>query len=455
MRLRATLWTARLSRDRAIAVTASIALAGLLAPAVARAEDPAVTAQARMANAEFLAYAPPPEGEAGAVCLVDTGLDLNPDTEANVVERIALDDGDPGDVYESKHGTEMAMAMGGPVNEWGSIGIWPHVRIVSVRAALPGEPGFPFNYYTRAVIECARRVAARRVLVINLSLGGAGATQHEVETLRDRIRGAQRDGMSVVAAAGNAGAEIEYPAAIGEAFAAGAGDPAGGLCSFSARGAGLDAVAPGCGLDVALADGQRAIGSGTSLSSALVSAVLVALRSYRPDLGPLQAEELLLSTAQQTADGPALDVEAAFRAAGLGSIVDAGNTAVPPPPPPSSGGQDARGRLPVLGPAGEHLPTPRLATARYRAGRLLLRVANRPPDALVVASVIYSAARGEFRRRERTIERTASTLRLHVPRSWSRVKLEYRFLELEPSRSLVVTRRAVTRRVRSNKRPRR
>jgi hypothetical protein len=60
--------------------------------------------------------------------------------------------------------------------------------------------------------------------------------------------------------------------------------------------------------------------------------VLVALRSYAPALTPAAAVQLLLST---THNGH-LDAAAAFRAAGLGDIVDAGNAAIPTPAAPAA-----------------------------------------------------------------------------------------------------------------------
>ena len=85
------------------ATTGTLALLiALAAPLVttppAGAATPAVTAQAQQANAAFLAYAPPPAGGAGALCLVDTGVNANPDTTPGLVGRYAIDGGSGGDV---------------------------------------------------------------------------------------------------------------------------------------------------------------------------------------------------------------------------------------------------------------------------------------------------------------------------------------------------------------------
>src|SRR3954468_20692327 len=134
-----------------IATVAALALTG--APP-ADAEYQKTTSQALAAHAEWLPYAPPPPNGAAAVCLVDTGVDLNPDTASNVIARIALDGGDPSDLSDSKHGTQMAMVMGAPINDWGMVGFWPAVRIVSVRATNPKGEGFTFAGYANGIRAC-------------------------------------------------------------------------------------------------------------------------------------------------------------------------------------------------------------------------------------------------------------------------------------------------------------
>ena len=79
---------------------------------------------------------------------------------------------------------------------------------------------------------------------------------------------------------------------------------------------------------------------GTSDASVITAAALTALMSYAPTLTVAQAENLLVTTA---AVGH-LNVAGAFEAAGLGSIVAAGNAAIPPPrlPRPDDPGRARR-----------------------------------------------------------------------------------------------------------------
>src|SRR4051812_29634450 len=152
----------------ALAATSTAALAAAASPAAA--EYKTTTSQALAAHAEWLPYAPLPPNGPAAVCLVDTGVDLNPDTASNVIARIALDGGDPSDLSSSKHGTQMAMVMGAPINDWGMVGAWPQVPIVSVRATDSGT--FSFDSYRNGIETCREFQGTVRIAVVELALSG-------------------------------------------------------------------------------------------------------------------------------------------------------------------------------------------------------------------------------------------------------------------------------------------
>src|SRR3954447_4433592 len=194
---------------RAVAAVALTAGAAAF-PTAASAETATPSPAAIIAHAEFLPYMDPPPGDPATVCLVDTGVDLNPDTQPTVVEREALDGGDPGDVWDKKHGTEMAMAMGAPINGWGTVGAWPLVRIVSVRAMAPGATSFPFSSYAKGISACLKHPAVR---VINLSFSGPRPTDDDVRHLGTYTAQARARRVSVVAGAGNSPGDLGWPAA--------------------------------------------------------------------------------------------------------------------------------------------------------------------------------------------------------------------------------------------------
>jgi len=415
------------------ALVVSVAGLALLPAAALAAEGPAITSQDRGARAEGLPFAPAPPSP-GAVCYVDSGLDLVSDTRDNVIARVALDGGTLGDVLASKHGTTMAMVGGAPRNDWGMVGVWPHLRVASVRALAPGETTFPFDDYRKGIQACRNlRGDGHPIKVINLSLGGVESPPAvELERLQNSVLLAHSDGISVVAGAGNANGAVNYPAALAEVLAVGGSDENGTFCAFSARGAGLDLLAPGCGLDGALVSGEPTTNAaGTSQASAFTSAVLAALRAYKPSLGVEESEQLVVSTTDR---GGNLNVEAAFQAAGMGAITAAGRANIPRPPVPSSSdqGDDGGGEgsssspepeaappgagstVSPLGPARRALAKPRLRFS-YRRGRLLVRVLNRPPGARARVS-IYRGGREFAPRRLRTWTLRRSTLRVRVGR---------------------------------------
>lgn len=295
----------------------------------ARAEIP-ITTQAVAGDGAFLPYAPPPPQAAG-LCLVDTGVNLNPDTESMVVDRAAIDGGSPNDVSPTMHGTTMAMMAAAPANGWGMVGTAPRsTQIVSVRILEQGQSTFPFSSYATAISTCLELRKQYNIKVINLSLGSPETpSSQNYEELGSSIERAEDYGVAVVAAAGNDdGGPVEYPAAYPGVLSVGATDTqSGAFCSFSNRGTGLRMLAPGCeldGADPSTGVGRENYWQGTSESSAITAAALAALEAYAPALTPQAAEDDL-----SKADSGALDIARAFRAAGLGQVVAAGEAAAP------------------------------------------------------------------------------------------------------------------------------
>jgi hypothetical protein len=147
------------------AATALWAVAALAVPtSAATAAVPAdayPTPQAAAAHAEFLLQAPPPP-EPGTVCVIDTGVTPLPDTESQIVERIAIDGGTPDDVYHSPddplsgHGTFVAATIASQVDGYGSAGIWPHAKIISVRVFPRAGVGATPADYRAAIAECTK-----------------------------------------------------------------------------------------------------------------------------------------------------------------------------------------------------------------------------------------------------------------------------------------------------------
>jgi hypothetical protein len=357
---------------------------GAASPAVAA--SPPVTVQAAAANAAFLAYAPPPAGGAKALCLVDTGVNPTPDTTPGLVFATALDGGTPNDVDPLWHGTIDAAIAGGAGH--GVLGAWPQLKIVSVRATdvpSPGQsPTYQFDDYVNGILKCTERLANADVAVIVLPLSSKILpTPDQAAAFDNAFAQALARGISILAAAGNETGGVQLPASQPGVFAVGAGGPGGSPCPFSAT-LGLAFYAPGCGIDQISTTGQAfCCGNGTSQASAFAAGVLVALRSYAPQLTPATAMQFLLSTSHNGQ----LDVAAAFRAAGLGGVVDAGTLAIPKPL--------MVGSAPSRQPA-RRVPRPSVRRATWRSGTLAIVLKRLPTGARLHARIAFAKRKAMF-----------------------------------------------------------
>jgi hypothetical protein len=396
----------RLWRYSSIAGLALI-LACTVAPTISQAET-VPTAEALADDGTFLPTEPRPAQPAG-LCLVDTGVNLNPDTESVVVDRTAIDGGSGNDVSPTTHGTLLAMIAGAPANSWGMVGTAPQsIQIVSVRILEPGQTTFPFSYYAAGITMCLQLRQQFNVRVINLSLGSSDVpSNRDYETIANAIQSANDYGVAVVAAAGNDdGGPVEYPAAYPSVLSVAASDTQGGaFCPFSNRGEGLRLIAPGCDLDAADPSSGEADNNyqqGSSEASDIAASALDALRSYRPELSPQAAVEYVAG-----AHAGALDIAQTFRNAGLGQLVAEGEAAEPGGKPSS----DSSPALPpqAVAPSGPMnliapFPRPRARLKRVK-GRTTLILTGRPTEAQ--AQVRYLGHRS--RSRHLSVLRTINT----------------------------------------------
>jgi hypothetical protein len=391
-------------RSCSIVVVALFAGVALCARASAEVGAPAGTVQQAAADALFLQYAPAPPVP-GVICLVDSGVDPNPDTTPILAgshalspntntedELAALNPSLPGG-HPDGHGTYMAMIAAAPANGWGMVGLAPtSVRIFNMKALAAGQTTFSFSEYGSAIRDCQALTATMSVSVVNLSLGsGTQPTGEELEELEDYVRSAHKAGLGVVAAVGNEGGAVQAPADLSEVLGVGASDanPAnlGAFCPFSNRGTGLALLAPGCGsqsepgagngIEIAFSDdGAPAWAEGTSEAAVLVAAAEASMRAYSPTLSYSKAQGCITST---LANGGNLDVAAAFDACGLGQVVSEGMAAYRAanlaPTQPSNTGPPAAILFPAK-PAQQ--PRPRITRITFRRYRLSITVAGIP-----------------------------------------------------------------------------
>ena len=198
-------------------------------------------------------------GERITVAVLDTGILAHPTFAEGQITHLDLV-GD-GQSFHS-HGTSVASLIAGQHPQ--APGVAPAAKILDLRVA--NAEGYSVgSTLAQGIIAAADRGAQ----VINISLGGYG----DSAVLGQAVAYAFRKGAVVVAAAGNdTYGQLAIPAAYEGVISVGSVDANNRQAYFSNAGAGLDLAAPGVGVVSAWETDKVALVSGTSQSSALVSA---------------------------------------------------------------------------------------------------------------------------------------------------------------------------------------
>jgi hypothetical protein len=113
--------------------------------------------------------------------------------------------------------------------------------------------------YTSDIIQGLEWCVANRIQIASLSLGGGGSA-----SLQNACDKAYAAGVLLVAAAGNSGGPVSYPAAYSSVLAVSATDPQDRLASFSNFGPEIALTAPGVSIDSTYKGGSYTSMSGTS-----------------------------------------------------------------------------------------------------------------------------------------------------------------------------------------------
>jgi serine protease AprX len=252
------------------------------------------------------------------------------------------------------HGSHLAGLIAGHDPLTGFSGAAPGAHVVSIKIA--GADGLTSVGQVLTAFEWVRRQRKDKTLnlrVLNVSLGVEGGDDYRGAVIAYAVEKLWADGIAVVAAAGNDGAETAYldlPAADPYVIAVGATetqdtpDPADDrVADFSSRSAlrPPDVVAPGTRLVSVRVPGSTLDeefegarvgdgffrGSGTSQAAAVVSGLAARLIGQNPRLSPDQVKALLVAGAVDLADPREAD--------GAGRVDLARSAALPVPSPRS------------------------------------------------------------------------------------------------------------------------
>ena len=213
------------------------------------------------------------------VGVIDTGISLShPDLAGNIKgsfnaissRRSANDD--------NGHGSHVAGIIAALNNSQGVVGVAPKADLYAIKVLDASGSG-----YLSDVIEGIDWAISKNIKVINMSLG----CDCNIQSLHDAVIRAKNAGVVVVAAAGNSGGAVIYPAAYPEAIAVGATDSNDQIAYFSSRGPEVDLAAPGFAIYSTYRGTGYATLSGTSMASPHVAGsaalVLAAHPGYTPD----------------------------------------------------------------------------------------------------------------------------------------------------------------------------
>lgn len=231
------------------------------------------------------------------VAVIDSGIDMNHEDLKNRIE--------PGgyDFFSNTtmmtdlhgHGTKVAGVIAAEAgNGRGISGVAGPFEISIFPIKVLGSSG---TGSTSSIIKALEYAIAKKVDVINLSLGGANSSAIENEVIQRAVRA----GIVIVAAAGNdalKGNSVFYPASYENVISVGAVDENNSRSSFSNYNQYVDLVAPGERILTTFPKQSYNKDGGTSFSAPIVSGTVAMMKALKPQLSPSEIEDLLKRMAQ-------------------------------------------------------------------------------------------------------------------------------------------------------------
>lgn len=218
-------------------------------------------------------------GKSIKVAIIDTGIAAHPNLRLaggkNTINGRSFAD-------DNGHGTHVAGIIAA-IGIAGKItGTAPAVKLYAVKALDKNGSGFVSD-----IIEGINWCINNRMHVINMSFGILGSQSSN--TLHNTIKRAAKQGIVIVASAGNSGSssgKIDEPASFTETIAVAASTRLNKIASFSSRGRGIGLSAPGVNILSTWLNGKYIKLSGTSMAAPHVSGGAALLLAGKPGLSP-------------------------------------------------------------------------------------------------------------------------------------------------------------------------
>lgn len=193
------------------------------------------------------------------VGVIDTGIsNKHSDLTANIKGGVNTINARKGWNDDNGHGSHVAGIIGGVNNTAGIIGMAPDADLYAIKVLNANGSG-----YVSDVMEGILWGVTNQMRVLNMSLGMSS----DVQSMHDVVIAAYNAGVVIVAAAGNSGGSVNYPAAYPEVIAVGATDQNNIIAGFSSRGPEVDLAAPGVSIFSTYKGTGFATLSGTSMAA--------------------------------------------------------------------------------------------------------------------------------------------------------------------------------------------
>lgn len=198
-------------------------------------------------------------GDPIKVAVIDTGIDIyHPDLKANLKGGVNTINSRKSYNDDNGHGTHVAGIIGAIDNTIGVVGVGPKIDLYAVKALDRNGSG-----YLSDIIEGLDWAIANNIQVINMSLG----TTADIQSFKEAVQRVNVAGITQVAAAGNDGKAVNYPAAYPEVIAVSAADINDTIAYWSSFGPEVDLAAPGVSIYSTYKGQTYKTLSGTSMAS--------------------------------------------------------------------------------------------------------------------------------------------------------------------------------------------
>lgn len=231
------------------------------------------------------------DGEGVVIAVLDTGCDLDhPDLIDNLLPGYNMIKVGESPMDDNGHGTHVTGILIASNNEVGVVGVAPKAKVVPIKVLDKNGNGI-----MTVVAAGIRKAISLKVDLISLSLG----CPIPIPMVEEAIKEAERAGIPVFCAAGNAGntSEVFYPACYRTCIAIGAIDENFQRAIFSNTGKNLDFMCPGVDILSTVPKHWYAMMSGTSMAQPFACGVAALLKSawkkYHPN------EPCLLNSANE------------------------------------------------------------------------------------------------------------------------------------------------------------